>query len=483
MIPKLLVGGLEENLITLLCYSDISSPIIRMKTSPEIYSTQAYQHIAKAAFDYIDTYREPPRDHIIDLLEPYIKSDSPIGRLLISTLSNMKSLFITSNEDFVINELERFLKARHIQKSIEEATLKLSQGDLDGAEESMKATVSSESMSPGILFNDVSESLSFLKEKEEDFFYTGIQHLDDEGITPHRKQLFLIMAPTGRGKTWSLVHFGKMGIMYGKKVLHITLEMDESEIAQRYAQSFFSIVSNHTVGVHLVGKTHSVAIPKFVLDGNGEFMDVSSDRYDRLVVSADNESEIRKKMERLKTRAPLRIKEFPSGSLTVQQLSSYLDFLENTQSFKPDVLLLDYPDIMGRPGRDEKRSEIGDLYVQLRGIASKRNIYLITATQSNREGMKGSLVKGIHSAEDISKIATSDYVITLNQTDNEKSIGLCRIYIDKARYSKSGFQIIITQNYGIGQFCLESLAKTSTYDRFCRGNVSEDSVDESPNTL
>jgi replicative DNA helicase len=463
-VERVLAGNLEENIITLLVWSDKASSGIRMRVDPDLFSTSAYRYIAQASYDYIDEFRSCPKEHIADLVEHLLNTDGPISRLLGATIINMKNLYPTLNETYILNELEKFLKTRFLQKAIEEATSKLADDDLSGAEAALNTVHKSISMSPGILLNDPIQALSFLHKKDFSGFFTGIDHLDNEGIYPKKQQLFLIMAPSGKGKTWGLIHMGKQGMMFNQKVLHISLEMSEEEVAERYLESIFSLVSHHSVIPSLNNGVHSVRIPEFNVNSLGGLLGISSRVIERMVLSADNEEEIKEKIARLQTRSPIMIKSFPSGSLTMSHFRAYLDMMDKVHDYRPDAVMFDYPDLMKMPKTNDKRMEVGDAYVELRGLAAERDFALVTATQSNRPAMQATIVKDYHAAEDISKISTSDNVITINQTDKEKEIGLARIYVAKARHSRSGFQVIVSQNYGIGQFCLESLYHDKGYD-------------------
>ncbi len=59
---------------------------------------------------------------------------------------------------------------------------------------------------------------------------------------------------------------------------------------------------------------------------------------------------------------------------------------ESTTGFVPDVLIVDYADIMRSSNKyNERRFELELIYQELRNIAIQFNIPVITATQLNRE--------------------------------------------------------------------------------------------------
>jgi DNA-binding transcriptional MerR regulator len=159
----------------------------------------------------------------------------------------------------------------------------------------------------------------------------------------------------------------------------------------------------------------------------------------------------------------LRIKGFPTGDLTYDKLEAFLDHLESRHSFIPNVVLLDYPDLMSYDSKHDPRLAIGRLYQQLRGLAVKRDIALVVASQSNREGETAKLVESYHAAEDISKIATADYVVTYNQTKQEQELGIARLYVAKARNERQWFSVLISQNYAAAQFYIDSANMSKKY--------------------
>jgi hypothetical protein len=66
-------------------------------------------------------------------------------------------------------------------------------------------------------------------------------------------------------------------------------------------------------------------------------------------------------------------------------------------------------------------------------------------------------------AEDWSKIATSDTVLTYNQTAKERELGLARIYVSNARSEFDKITVLIAQAYSVGQFSLDSALMQDEY--------------------
>ena len=95
--------------------------------------------------------------------------------------------------------------------------------------------------------------------------------------------------------------------------------------------------------------------------------------------------------------------------------------------------------------------------------------------QSLQLGVRGKLLLNLLSSrssrmnstsdigEDFSQTQTLDVGLVYRQTKMEAKLGLARIYVDDARDVQSGFEILIAQNYGMGQFCVDSIRMRDTY--------------------
>jgi len=136
-------------------------------------------------------------------------------------------------------------------------------------------------------------------------------------------------------------------------------------------------------------------------------------------------------------------------------LEAYLEGLERFEGITPDVIFVDYPKLM-KINPLNLRVELGAIGEQLRGIAVKRNCAVVIVAQGNRASETATLVTGDMTSEDISLLATVDTMLTYSQTPAEHKLGLARILVEKARNEEAKQQVLITQAYAIGQFCLDS---------------------------
>lgn len=463
-----LSGALQENILTLLCFSDEYCKEIRYQITPQLFESAPFREIVGHAIDHIDQFGVAIKEHLPDSLEDVLKGEDKRKASFFEGL--LKNLYLakeTVQGDYVVSQLSKFVRQQNLKSAVMRAGEALEEGDPDAAEIALQKGLAQQvsSFQPGITFGDKVQSLAFLDDDDQKPLLCGVRGLDELGAGPARRTLNLFLAPMNSGKSWWLINCGKYGLLQGESVAHVTLEMSGRKTAGRYMQAFFSI------GKH----QRPVRVPRFVIDPHGQTTDVD---YEDLVRPSLADPDIRAVLGRLLDRAKrkrLLIKEFPTGGLTIAMLKAWLDSLERFEKFVPSMLIIDYADLMAIKDAKNKRDELGEIYKQLRGIGVERNIAIVTATQTNREGIGATNVDVGHLSEDISKSFTADTIITYNQTEQEYALGMARLFLAKHRDDEAKRWILIAQSYAIGQFCLDSAPMINKYWDFIKsgGRVAE----------
>jgi len=450
MKDEYITGALQENLLTLLCFDTDAAKLISAAVTPNLFDTKEFREVAAIALGFLSQFGEAIKEHLADSLEPQLNSDNKRqAQHYKRLLDNLYAAQDSINAEYVITQLNKFVRQQNIKAGIMRAVEAIEGGNVDEAEVALTKALDTQvvSFEEGVTFTDTAKSLGFL-DKIEAPYLTGIEELDKRGVGPMRGELFTIVAPTGGGKTWGLVHFAKWLILQRVPVLHVSLEMSEARVAQRYVQSFFSI-SNRDADVRL---------PNFRKDRNGEMEEVF---YEDMVRASLKDPNIHAYLAQRITRrfrksASLTIKAFPTSTLTIPQLEAYLDGLERHKKIVPGALIVDYPELMALGDPNNKRIVLGQLVKQLRGLGVSRNMAVLIAAQGNRESSKSRVVRANQVGEAFSIIQDSDVAITYSQTDIEHQLGLARLLTDKSRNEEDGFTTLITQAYRVGQFALDS---------------------------
>jgi len=255
------------------------------------------------------------------------------------------------------------------------------------------------------------------------------------GFSLDGDHLFLLEDGTVTHNSWALGHCGKVSLTQRTRTLIYTLEMAKEWYATRI-----------DMGITGMGTKNEV----IVLPHLGEKYTVKS--------VFENKATVRKALKFLKSLGGrLLIKGMPEGGLTLSRLKEDLDILEATRNFIPDMIIIDYADLMTPETKyNEYRHDIAEIYKGLRQIALERNCAVLTASQSNRASMGARVVSLKHFAEDIQKANIADVVLSLCQTDEEAKLSKMRIFCCKNRNGIKGFQIENWYSYHIGQFSLHS---------------------------
>jgi len=147
------------------------------------------------------------------------------------------------------------------------------------------------------------------------------------------------------------------------------------------------------------------------------------------------------------------IYEWAPEECSVSDIYALLDNLYRVHSFKPDVIIIDYMDLMiSRNNAYNKDDYIRQKHIaaELRGLAKNENVLLFTATQTNRSGSSGEELADMNKvAESFGKQFALDYVISLNQSKSQRCAEPPRItmYIAKNRNGPRAERVECTINY------------------------------------
>lgn len=268
-------------------------------------------------------------------------------------------------------------------------------------------------------FSDTENRIKRRKNFEVNGVPTGIDVIDEKmrhrGLPP--RQLGVVIAPPGRGKTAMLCYMSGSAVLYGYNSLYISCELDEDVIAERHDARFSGV------------------------------------RLGRLTKKPRTLRRCLKEIQKANPNAGLRIKYFPSGQLTMSQLRSYLQRLE-AAAFYPDVIFIDYVDNMSldafraRGGGDSDYSPLGRLYVATRGLAGEKHVSIWTASQSNRMSLDKKEIGLGDLADSFKKAAIADVMVAVAQTKAEMGLKVARLCMAKNRNGKAGTVDTVQFNTG-----------------------------------
>ena len=209
--------------------------------------------------------------------------------------------------------------------------------------------------------------------------------------------LGLVFGNPGGGKSWMMVAIAGHAVQQGFNVVYYTLELGEVYVGKRF-DAFFVDESVNQVHLH------------------------------------------RKKVENEINRleGKLIVKEFSMGKATVQTLESHVSKLRD-MDIKPDLIIIDYIDLLRSPKRNsDRKDEIDDVYIAIKGMARELNTPVWSVSQVNRSGAQDDIIQGDKAAGSYDKIMISDFCMSLSRKKEDKVAGTGRIHIMKNRYGMDG---------------------------------------------
>jgi len=221
--------------------------------------------------------------------------------------------------------------------------------------------------------------------------------------------LGMIAGGPGGGKSWALVALGAQAVKTGHTVIHYTLELSEKYVGRRYDACLTEI----PVG--------DITLYK---------------------------DKVKEKIENL--RGGLYIREYPAGQATVNTIHAHLEKCIQ-QNIEPDLIIIDYADLLTSKASKEKRDKLDDIYTNLRGLATEMKLPIWTASQVNRSGAREDIIQGDRMAESYSKMMITDFAMSLARSAEDKENGTGRWHIMKNRYGADGITYDSIMDTSIGK--------------------------------
>lgn len=478
MQDDILPKTLQESILAVLIFDGPHGAAIAVQIKAEEFDAP-YVDLARKVIGYRGQYNQAPGVvHTDDLFAEELR-DGKRGFGLRKILTGLYSLHEGLNPPFVVDRVGHFKRRQDLKRAIFRAGERYQQGGeaaVQDIETILSAALRERAgvLGPGTFMSE-DRALRFLPEDpdEDEGLSFGIPELDRLRIRLRRKQMLLYIAPKGTGKSWFCVHMGYQGHMAGERVLHITLEMPEEDVLERYHQRWYHAAWDD--------EFEEVTFKK-EKNSKGRWETFAFGMRNRNAQLNFRSPGVRERLRKLRADWGLRldrllIKEFPSGTLTLEQFDAYLEYLEHYVKFEPTLVIVDYPDLMKVPSRDYLL-QLGALFVGLRGRASKRNFALVTPTQSGRAGIGAKRVGSNMVAQSIEKVHTADMVFTYARTAAEERMNTGRLHVSHARKAQGGVTVLLAQAYAVGQYVVRSGLVGNEYWEFVKKQKHKDDEDE-----
>ena len=348
---------------------------------------QRLQDIATFINKYVDEYKVMPEATIVNA----------------STGSDLNPVQLPKeNYEWLMNEFEQFSRHKGLERAIIDSSDLLEAGDYGPVEKLIKDAIQiSLNKDMGTdYFEDPRARLSKLKDGNGQIS-TGWPSIDKKlygGF--NRGELNIFCAGSGGGKSLFLANMGVNWALQGLNVLYLTFELSEGLVSMRLDSMMTGIST-------------------------------------REVFKSIDDVELKVKMLGKKA-GNLQVKYMPSGK-NCNDIRAYLKEYQVKKGCKPDVILIDYLDLMMPLSVKVSPSDlfVKDKYVseEIRNLAMETQCITVTASQLNRSAVEEIEFDHSHISGGLSKIMTADNVIGIFTSRAMKERGRYQIQFMKTRSS------------------------------------------------
>jgi KaiC/GvpD/RAD55 family RecA-like ATPase len=345
------------------------------------------QNVAEFINKYVDEYKVMPEVRIVN---------ATCG-------SNLETLSLPrENYEWLMDEFEHFSRHKGLERAILKSADLLEKGDYGPVEKLIKDAIQiSLNKDMGTdYFEDPRSRLEKIKNNNGQTS-TGWPSVDKKlygGF--NRGELNIFAAASGGGKSLFLANLGVNWAMLGLNVVYLTFELSENLVAMRLDSMMTGIST-------------------------------------REIFKSIDDVELKVKMAE-KRAGSIQIKYMPSGK-NCNDIRAYLKEYQVKKGQKPDVLLIDYLDLMMPLSVKVSPSDlfVKDKYVseEIRNLAMETQCITVTASQLNRSAVEEIEFDHSHISGGLSKIQTADNVIGIFTSRAMKERGRYQIQFMKTRSS------------------------------------------------
>jgi len=372
---------LLEYLISSVDLFSLSQPIVK----PEYFDV-TIRRAVEFVLKYFDSYRASPNPTQIE---------AETGVVL-------KTHEMTDDEiEYALAEMETFCRSSAIKAAIFESVGMYEREDYGSIETAFRDAITvSITHSAGVgVFEQIENLMERLKNQPA--ISTGYDEFDNVlGGGLRRKELLLLSANSGGGKSLVMANFGLNYCLAGYKVLYLSFELPTEMIGKRY----LSMITNI---------------------GQRDILDRSSD-----IIHMVNQ--MKHKVEN-----DLIIERLPVGT-TPNEIRAFLKKFELVRKYTPDVLILDYLDLMDpneKVSADNVFAKDKQVTEQVHQILTDYDMIGLTASQQNRSAVTAQDLNHSHIAGGISKINTTDIYVSIIFNDALRAAGEMHFEFLKTRSS------------------------------------------------
>lgn len=376
---------------------------------PEYFESESNQIILEIILEHFKEYKTPPSRDVFKVKVTEIENEV----LQLAVLEQLKEIFRYIGSDdlqFVKDQFLEFCQNQVWKSAIMDSVTLLKQGKYDSIKTLIdNAQKAGADTDIGHEYNV--DILARYEEASRNTLSTGWDVIDDlmDGGLAHG-ELGVVMAPAGIGKSWLLINIGASALRAGKTVVHYTLELNQNYVGQRYDAVITGIAVQNL-------KNYTDDIQEQVGKLSGELI----------------------------------IRYYPTKTAGVMTLKGHLEKMIS-QGKRPDLVIVDYADLLKIDSKKDKHEALEELYENLRGMAGEYQVPVWTASQAGRASLEDDVIEADKIAASYGKVMVADFLMSLSRKVEDKLSGTGRGHVIKNRFGPDGITLPSKINTNNGQF-------------------------------
>jgi len=214
-----------------------------------------------------------------------------------------------------------------------------------------------------------------------------------------RGEVGIVFGPPKRGKSTVLVNMGAWASRLGFVVIHYSFELRKADVVMKYACRATGMTDSQIMDLKRPPDIHRFEKRCREWYGHG---------------------------------SPWIVYERP-GQVGVEWIRSHLSRLRSVHDVKPDLIIIDFMDRMGKKDPSNLYTEGGTAMEKLTALGADFNAGVWTASQAGRQSEEKDVVRQSDASESWRKMSDCDISISLNQTLQEKIDGTITLFVTGQR--------------------------------------------------
>ncbi len=508
--------SIERNIVIGLIVSTEYIQLIRETIEPELFESIPAKHLASWCIEYYDKYGEAPYRNIEGILrdkekERKIKPDLA-EEMREDILPDLNDDYLEEgiNIPYLEKRTKKYLRERRIKIHTEDVSIQLNKGKVDEAERMLltySPVVKDRSNELDLRSAELDQRLkqAFSKTYEPVITYPGAlgdmwnEHLVRGGFVG-------LMAGEKVGKSLILLDMGIRGMRQGASVaffqagdmteeqqlmriaIYLTKRSNKEKYTGKMWQPVADCIHNQLDECSWSERESDVGIFNSIREDHSDYykwysLDNLVDAYKNVPdyapcrncslwrynkwgrafikpVNVKYPLEYQQALETTKSflkknKGRFKMATYANGTLSVPMIKGKLEMWERQDNFTPDIILIDYADLLVSNKYEEFRNKQNDIWLSLRGLSQEKHALVIAPTQADAKAYDKGLLSLSNFSEDKRKYSHVTAMFGLNRDPKgiEKEIGLMRVneLVVREGEFNSTRQVVVLQNLKRGR--------------------------------